>query len=312
MTKSQNNLLDLLEISLGKEVLSYLAKDTVTEITMNDDGTVWIDTLDKGWVLTDIRLEEEAVYSIIALVANSVNQEVTIQTPIVSAELPGSGFRFEGNIPGISSRSVFNIRKYSILNFILDDYVKANIMSENQKKVIEEAVKFHRNILVVGGTGSGKTTLCNAILSEIAKYEERIIIIQDTNELKCACPNRLFLRSNQYVSMRDLLTSTLRRTPRRIVIGEVRDGAALNVLKAWNTGHPGGLCTLHADSAELGLFQLEGYVSEVSQNSQRDTIARTVDLIVDLQKEGVGRKVRGIIQVEGLDDSGNYILKNIA
>lgn len=312
MTKNQNNLLDLLEISLGKEILSYLSEDIVTEITMNDDGKVWIDTLDRGWVLTDVHLEEEAVYSIIALVANSVNQEVTIQNPIISAELPGSGFRFEGNIPGITERSVFNIRKYSILNFVLNDYVKSNIMSEEQKRVIEEAVKYHRNILVVGGTGSGKTTLCNAILQEISKYEERIIIIQDTNELKCTCPNKLFLRSNQFVSMRDLLTSTLRRTPRRIVIGEVRDGAALNVLKAWNTGHPGGLCTLHADSAKLGLFQLESYVSEVSQNSQRDTIARTVDLIVDLQKEGVSRKVKEIIQVEGLDKNGDYILKSVS
>lgn len=185
-------------------------------------------------------------------------------------------------------------------------------MTKTQKQAIEESVKLHKNILVIGGTNSGKTTLCNAILSEMAKYEERIIIIQDTNELKCSCPNRLFLRSNQYVSMRQLLTTTLRRSPQRIVIGEVRDGAALNVIKAWNTGHPGGLCTLHADSAELGLLQLEGYISEVSENTQRETIARTVNLLVDIQKKGIVRKVEGILQVEGLDATGNYILKKIA
>lgn len=312
MQTQNQNILNLLEISLGPKIQAYFQDPLVTEVYMNDDGSVWIDTLDKGSLVTDVILEEEVVYSVIALIANSVNQEVTYQNPVISAEMPDSGFRFEGNIGGISSRSVFNIRKHSILELTLQDYVNSDIMTESQKQAIEEAVKKHQNILVVGGTNSGKTTLCNAILSEIAKYQERTIIIQDTNELKCSCPDRLFLRSNQYVSMRQLLTSALRRSPRRIVIGEVRDGAALNVIKAWNTGHPGGLCTLHADSAELGLFQLESYITEVSQNKQREMIARTVNVLIDIQKEGIIRKLQGIFLVEGLDDKNNYILKKIA
>lgn len=312
MQTQNQNILNLLNISLGTKIQSYFQDPLVTEVYMNDDGSVWIDTLDKGSLVTDVILEEEVVYSVIALIANSVNQEVTYQNPVISAEMPDSGFRFEGNIGGISSRSVFNIRKHSILELTLQDYVNSDIMTESQKQAIEEAVKKHQNILVVGGTNSGKTTLCNAILSEIAKYQERTIIIQDTNELKCSCPDRLFLRSNQYVSMRQLLTSALRRSPRRIVIGEVRDGAALNVIKAWNTGHPGGLCTLHADSAELGLFQLESYITEVSQNKQREMIARTVNVLIDIQKEGIIRKLQGIFLVEGLDDKNNYILKKIA
>ena len=258
-------------------------------------------------------MDSIAAENVVKLVANHVNQEVTPENPLVSAELPGSGFRFEGNIPPISKTSAFNIRKHSSLIFTLDDYVNSKIMTQQQADVIKKGIKDRKNILVVGGTKSGKTTLCNALLEEIAKYKQRVIIIQDTNELQCNCENVLYLRATENVSIRRLLTSTLRRTPTRIVIGEVRDGAALNILKAWNTGHPGGVCTLHADSAELGLLQLENYITEVSTNPQRDTIARTVNMVVNLQLDGLSRKVKEIIELEGYDyETRKYLFKQVA
>ena len=251
----KDNLLSLLEISLGKKIMEYMNDKDIIEIMKNDDGKVFGDSLTKGeFYICD--MDSVAAENIVKLVANHVNQEVTPENPLVSAELPGSGFRFEGNIPPVSKTSAFNIRKHSSLIFTLDDYVNSKIMTQEQANVIKSGIKDRKNILVVGGTKSGKTTLCNALLDEIAQYNQRVIIIQDTNELQCNCENVLYLRATETVPIRRLLTSTLRRTPTRIVIGEVRDGAALNILKAWNTGHPGGICTLHADSADLKYYHI--------------------------------------------------------
>ena len=300
----KDNLLSLLEISLGKKIMEYMNDKDIIEIMKNDDGKVFGDSLTKGeFYICD--MDSVAAENIVKLVANHVNQEVTPENPLVSAELPGSGFRFEGNIPPVSKTSAFNIRKHSSLIFTLDDYVNSKIMTQEQANVIKRGIKDRKNILVVGGTKSGKTTLCNALLEEIAQYNQRVIIIQDTNELQCNCENVLYLRATE--------TVTLRRTPTRIVIGEVRDGAALNILKAWNTGHPGGVCTLHADSAERGLLQLESYIMEVSRDPQRDTIARTVNMVINLQLDGLSRKVKEIIELEGYDyDTRKYLFRQIA
>lgn len=308
----KDNLLSLLEISLGKKIMEYMNDKDIIEIMKNDDGKVFGDSLTKGeFYICD--MDSVAAENIVKLVANHVNQEVTPENPLVSAELPGSGFSFEGNIPPVSKTSAFNIRKHSSLIFTLDDYVNSKIMTQEQANVIKRGIKDRKNILVVGGTKSGKTTLCNALLEEIAQYNQRVIIIQDTNELQCNCENVLYLRATETVPIRRLLTSTLRRTPTRIVIGEVRDGAALNILKAWNTGHPGGVCTLHADSAERGLLQLESYIMEVSRDPQRDTIARTVNMVINLQLDGLSRKVKEIIELEGYDyDTRKYLFRQIA
>lgn len=305
---SEENLLDLLHISLGEEIMKYMNDPEINEIMANCDGKVFVDHYKEGmYYVCDI--SPERARNVVTLVANHVNKEVTEKDPIVSAELPGSGFRFEGNIPPISINSTFNIRKYSILDLDLNSYIEANIMTERQVQIIKEAVKGHRNILVVGGTGSGKTTLCNAILNEMAKYNQRIIIIQDTNELKCKVENKVFFRSTMWTTIRDLLYTTLRRTPTRIIIGEVRDGVALNLIKAWNTGHSGGLCTLHADSASLGLMQLESYISEATAARQEIAIVNTIDLVIDIQRTGPKREVRKIIELKGCKVDGITYLK---
>lgn len=305
---SETNLLDLLEISLGSEIMKCMNNNEINEIMANCDGKVFVDHYKKGMYYV-CNISPEMARNVVTLVANYVNKEVTEKDPIVSAELPGSGFRFEGNIPPITAVSTFSIRKYSILDLSLDSYIEAEIMTKRQVEIIKEAIKEHKNILVIGGTGSGKTTLCNAILDEMSKYNERIIIIQDTNELKCKVENRVFLRSTVWTSIRDLLYTTLRRTPTRIVIGEVRDGAALNVIKAWNTGHSGGVCTLHADDAYLGLMQLESYISEASNSPQERTIVNTIDLVIDIQRKGPVRKVNEIIQLKGCKINGITYIK---
>ena len=158
----KDNLLSLLEISLGKKIMEYMNDKDIIEIMKNDDGKVFGDSLTKGeFYICD--MDSVAAENIVKLVANHVNQEVTPENPLVSAELPGSGFRFEGNIPPVSKTSAFNIRKHSSLIFTLDDYVNSKIMTQEQANVIKSGIKDRKNILVVGGTKSGKTTLCNVL-----------------------------------------------------------------------------------------------------------------------------------------------------
>lgn len=306
-----NELLNILNISLGPEVVDYLNNDDVIEIYLNDDKKLWIDTLSQGRKFTGLEIKEQDSKNVIFLIASAINTEVNELKPIVSAEMPGTGNRFEGSLPPVVKSPTFNIRKKAIKIFSLREYVDNEALSEKQYEAICKAVKERKNIIVCGGTSSGKTTLCNAILKEISLYDDRVVIIEDMQELQCSCQDKVFLRTSDTVDMRDLLKSTLRRRPDRIIIGEIRDGAALNLLKAWNTGHPGGISTIHANSCLEALGQLESYISEVSLQPQQKTISRVVNLIINIKKEGTKRVISQIIEVLGLDEKGNYQIKDI-
>ena len=152
----------------------------------------------------------------------------------------------------------FAIRKPAVAVFNLDDYVEAGIMLPEQAVLLRQAVEQRRNVLVAGGTSSGKTTLVNALLAEVAKTSDRVILIEDTRELQCQAQNLVALRTKDSVaSLSDLVRSSLRLRPDRIPIGEVRGSEALDLLKAWGTGHPGGIGTIHAGSALGALRRLE-------------------------------------------------------
>lgn len=308
-----NNInLDTLLISMGEEVINLLNDKNVIEIYLNDNKKLWIDTLSEGRKFTGIEIDPQTSKNIIYLIANSVNAEVNEQNPTIDAELPTeNGERFSGLLPPVVKNPSFAIRKKAIKIFSLEDYVKNGIMTEQQLEIIKNAAKNRENMLVVGGTSTGKTTLTNAIIKEISKYKDRLILIEDTQELQCETEDRLFLRSTDHVTIRKLLTQTLRLRPDRIIIGEIRDGAALNLIKAWNTGHPGGVCTLHANSSLEGLEQLESYISEVSMQEQKKTISKTVNLVINIRKIGLERKIYEILKLNGLDENGNYIYEYI-
>ena len=170
-------------------------------------------------------------------------------------------------MPVVSSPA-FAIRKRPEVVFTLDEYVAGGMMTEAQAAIIRAAAVARQNMLIVGGTGSGKTTLANAILAEPAFAEDRVVLIEDTAELQCSAADQIQMltkRTEPQVTMTDLVRDTLRLRPDRIIIGEVRDGSALDLLKAWNTGHPGGLATIHANSAAEGLTRLEDLIGEVTQ-----------------------------------------------
>ena len=304
-----SSLIQLLNDSIGEKVGKYFSDDNVIEIMLNDDGKLWIDTFD-GTKDTGVIIDNEKALNVAYLLASHIGAEINQDCPHLGGELPGTGFRFQIEIPPIVSNVSFNIRKKAIRVFSLNDYLKNEVMTIRQKNIIEEAVKDRKNILVVGGTSSGKTTLCNAILKEIAKYKNRVVLIEDVQELQCETENKVRMKTCKNTSIRDLIKITMRKTPERIIVGEIRDGAALDLLKAWNSGHPGGISTIHADDCLGGLEKLEQYIQEVSANPQSKLIARAVDLVVVIAKVEGQRKITQIVTVDGYKN-GEYILNEV-
>jgi type IV secretion system protein VirB11 len=303
---SGERLIVMLNTALGPQVSALLLNENVIELMLNQDGKLWADRLGQGREFTGLTISPEDAERIIKLVASGCGAQCNGENPILSAEFPGSGNRFQGLLAPVVSAPVFSIRKKALMIFSLEDYILQEILSVSQKELIEASIRDKRNILIVGGTGTGKTTFANAILNEIAKTGERVVIIEDTLELQCSAPDTVFLRARDKVAtMNDLLKATMRLRPDRIVVGEVRGGEALSLLKAWNTGHPGGCATVHANSAKGALTRLEQLVQEAVVTVSRELIAEAVDLVIHIDRFGTGRRIREIIQVDGVEN-GKY------
>jgi len=299
----------MLRTALGPAIGGWLDDASVGEVMLNPDGRLWIDRLAGGLEDTGERLSAEDGERIIRLVAHHVGAEVHPGSPRVSAELPGTGERFEGLLPPVVAGPAFAIRRPAVAVFTLSDYVAAGIMAERQAQFLRKAVADRANILVAGGTSTGKTTLVNALLAEVAKTSDRVVLIEDTRELQCSAPNLVALRTkNGAASLTDLVRSALRLRPDRIPIGEVRGGEALDLIKAWGTGHPGGVGTLHAGSAIGALRRLEQLVQEAVITVPRALIAETIDVIAVLSGRGSARRLAELARVEGLHGQGDYRL----
>ncbi|WP_024896557.1 P-type conjugative transfer ATPase TrbB [Brucella rhizosphaerae] len=298
----------MLRTALGPAIARYLEDPSIVEVMLNPDGRLWIDRLKEGLVATDDILIPADGERIVRLVAHHVGVEVHAGSPRVSAELPETGERFEGLLPPVVAAATFAIRKPAVAVFTLSDYVAAGIMTQHQAEVLRLAVVKRKNILVAGGTSTGKTTLTNALLAEVAKTSDRVVLIEDTRELQCAAPNLVPLRTKDGVaSLSDLVRSSLRLRPDRIPVGEVRGAEALDLLKAWGTGHPGGIGTIHANTAIGALRRLEQLVQEAVVTVPRALIAETIDVIAVLSGRGANRRLVEIALVDGLDPvSGDY------
>ena len=299
----------MLRTALGAGIAGWLEDPAVVEVMLNPDGRLWIDRLADGLHDTGQRLSAEDGERIVRLVAHHVGAEVHAGSPRVSAELPETGERFEGLLPPVVTAPAFAIRKPAVAVFTLEDYVAAGIMTGSQAKTLRTAVAERRNVLVAGGTSTGKTTLTNALLAEVAKTADRVILIEDTRELQCKAPNLVALRTKDGVaSLSDLVRSSLRLRPDRIPIGEVRGAEALDLLKAWGTGHPGGVGTIHAGTALGALRRLEQLIQEAVVTVPRALIAETIDVVAVLAGRGSDRRLTELARVEGLASNGDYIL----
>ncbi|MBK6708546.1 MAG: P-type conjugative transfer ATPase TrbB [Sphingomonadales bacterium] len=300
----------MLRTAMGVSIATWLADPQVIEIMLNPDGRLWVDRLGIGLSDSGERLTAADGERIIRLVAHHVGAEVHADAPRVSAELPESGERFEGLLPPVVAAPTFAIRKPAVAVFLLEDYVSAGIMCVAEADRLRSGVAERLNILVAGGTGTGKTTLTNALLAEVAKTTDRVVLIEDTRELQCRAPNLVAMRTKDGVaSLSDLVRSSLRLRPDRIPIGEVRGAEALDLLKAWGTGHPGGIGTIHAGSAIGALRRMEQLIQEAVVTVPRALIAETINLIAVLVRDGTGRRLAELARVDGLDPvTGDYRL----
>jgi P-type conjugative transfer ATPase TrbB len=289
-----------LERALGATIAAALAEHDVVEALINADGALWIDRVGKGLARMETRLSPADREAAIRLLAHEAGQTVGADQPLLATILPDSAARVQAVLPPLVAAPVLSIRKRPSAIYTLDDYVEAKIATAAQIETLRAAIVQRRNIVVAGGTGSGKTTLLNALLAEPAFHEARVVALEDTAELQLLGANVVQLltkRTDPQVTMRDLVRTTLRLRPDRIVVGEVRDGAALDVLKAWNTGHPGGLLTLHANSAADALTRLEDLCLEAAPANPARLIRSAVDLVVFIARTERGRTISDILDL---------------
>ena len=311
---TEQRLIDAFHAQLGPAIRDALDCPTVVEVMVNDCGRVRLDTVDRGRIETVYQMPPGSAEAIIRLVAHHIGETVGDAHPLIAGTIPLTGERFQGVLPPLTRAPTFTIRKRPETIFHLDDYVAEGAMTAGQADMLRQAVADHRNILVSGGTSSGKTTLLNALLAEPAIADDRVVLIEDTCELQCSARDQVQLltkRTEPKVTMRDLVQTTLRLRPDRIVVGEIRDGAgALEMLKAWNTGHDGGLGTLHANSALEALHRLEDLLSEVAANVPFRLIGTAVDLVVHIHRTPKGRRIDEVLPIQGFE-AGRYLTQDL-
>jgi len=311
----ERRIAEKLKREFGPLVYGLIIDDSlVIEILLNPDGRLWVERMGQPMELIGEMASSQAE-SLMGTVASTIKTNITPENPILECELPVEfkGARFEALIPPVVSGPTFAIRLKAIKVFTLENYVLSGIMTQAQADAIKDAVRAKKNILVVGGTGTGKTTLTNAIIKFISdEYpQDRLAVIEDTGELQVSSENMVIMRATDEISMTRLLKATLRLRPDRIVVGEVRDGAAgMALLKAWNTGHPGGAATVHADSADEGLLRMELLLGEVAVSPMHSHIAKAVNLIVSIEKTATSRRIKEVVKVVG-HDGVNYITQSI-
>jgi P-type conjugative transfer ATPase TrbB len=307
---------------LGAAVLDALAEPTIIEIMLNPDGRLWIDELGSGMRDTGVQIGAAQVENLLGTLASMRGSVITPERPILDSELPLDGSRFCGLIPPVVVAPAFCIRRAAALVYSLADFAQDGILdgpvlpevsridrppTRGHAAVLRHAIQTRQNILVVGGTQSGKTTLTNGLLRELGASvgsTQRIVTIEDTRELRCSVANHVGLRTTETVDMTQLVRTAMRLRPDRIIVGEVRGVEALAMLKAWNTGHPGGITTVHANDARAGLIRLEQLVQEANVPPQPRLIAEAIDLIVVIVRTATGRKITEVARVHGVSASG--------
>ncbi len=308
----ESRIYDAIKHSLGSEVMALLEDDSVIEILRNANGALCVERLGHEIEKIDNSLTDRHVESLIRLLASSVNEICNDKHPSLAIKLPYWHARFQGLLPPVVDAPSFSIRKHAKHVFSLEHYLDSGSITREQYDVLLETVAHRENIIISGGTGSGKTTIANAILGKMIETGDRIITIEDTPELRLPSDMglQIFTKSNIGYGSQQALKDILRLRPDRIVLGELRDGACLDLIKAWNTGHSGGLTTIHANSCELAMRRVESLIAEVSVNVPRELISQTVNVVIQVKRQGSRRVVSEIIKISGLKND-DYVFEPI-
>ncbi len=302
----------LLQSAIGG-IETYLKDPEIIEIMINPDQSLWVEYIGKEPQKVSCRLSRGQVVQIIHLIAAHTGEEIHTNSPSLSAKLPAYGVRVQAFLPPVVSGPTLVFRKHAPRLYPLQEYSRLGIVKESWCDLLTNAVRDRKNILVAGGTGSGKTTFVNALLQIVSEQAERIYVVEDNPELKCFSENRLeILVKPPVYGYRRAIFDALRSRPDRIILGEVRDGAALELLKAWNTGHPGGIATIHANGAEAALNRMCQLIEEVVPRAPKELVAEAVDMVVFIQKDAkhpAGRRVAEVIQLLGLTPDNRWNIK---
>ena len=313
---------------LGTAVLDALADPRIIEVMLNPDGRLWLDELGVGMRDTGTIVSAAQAENLLGTIAATLGTIVNADHPILEGELALDGSRVCGLLSPVVRAPAFCIRKAASAVYTLDDYVRDGILDVaasfgvsdlldappyGHAATLRHAIATRQNILVVGGTQSGKTTLTNGLLHELACSvgdEQRVVVLEETRELRCTVGNHVALRSTETIDLTRLVRTAMRLRPDRIIVGEVRGAEALAMLKAWNTGHPGGIATVHANDAHAALIRLEQLVQEANVPAQPALIAEAVDLIVVIVRTPTGRRITEVARVRGVRDN-TYLLDPI-
>lgn len=306
MNSRNLRLLSGLEEDLGERINGLFADALCEDIVLNHDGTLWAKRFGSGWQQEGTLHAHDAV-GVIKSVATLRGIEANEDHPIIETILPSNGCRFQGVLPPLVQSPIFAIRIRARQIYTIDDYVAQGALSNDQGELLKATISDRKTILVSGSTGSGKTTLLNAFIHHLATLREnpRVLLIEDTPELQCTLANHTALLASAKTSMLACLSTAMRLIPSRIIVGEVRGAEALSMLKAFNTGHRGGLSTIHANHARAALLRLETLVQEaVPHFDAQPLIAEAIDVIVHIDgpTETHPRRVSEIVTVAGYQD----------
>ncbi|MDQ3605462.1 MAG: Flp pilus assembly complex ATPase component TadA [Gemmatimonadota bacterium] len=302
---------------LGDGFVELFEDPSVLELYVNPGGALWVDRIGAGRSPTPHRISHNRVEQFLNVMASHLGETLTPSRPTIQGELPATRFRrarLQGYLPPRAPAAGFNVRKHATEIFSLDSYLRRGAISLAHVERLVAAVDGHLNILIAGGTKSGKTTFVNALLREISERhpEERVVIIEDTAELQCAAADVVFLRTLPGESMAPLVRETLRLSPDRVFCGEFRDAAAYHCCDLWSTGHPGGAATTHADDAEGALHRTNRLALDGKGGSQMELVARAVNLVVVMRRSPRGGRVAELALVDGLDSRGRFRIERLA
>lgn len=288
-------------------IYDYLVDPSITEINCNCDSKIFIQKVGIGAVDTNILADSSTIINIINILASLQGLIINDKNPRISTILPFlGGCRVEGLLPPVVSNPSLSIRKKSTRIITLDEYVKQGIFTEKEKNLMKEYVYKKKNILIIGGTNTGKTTFANALVREM--NDERLLFIEEVRELQSDAKNKIFLQVIDGIfSPKDALKSAMRMSPERIIYGEVRGAEAFDLLNAFNSGHSGGVSTIHANDCYSGLEKLETYILYEHSNPMQKVIARTINVVLVLKFINGKRVLDSIAEVNGYLNE-HYIL----